>query len=136
MGAIEERSFIWIGYVVITLMVFLSLFFIMQKIADDAYVRQEIYAVEFSFIGSSLLDNEMEHLVISDIDSDMHVYFSGCRFDVDIKYLKTRSASSYYCLDNLNMDKGSWNLVGPKRIIFRNNEEDRRGVFIIESEDE
>lgn len=101
----EERALIWTGYAVIVIVVFLSMFFIMNKMIDNIEFKQERYAIDISLAKSVLLNNDYDTNLKISIDPEFDYSFQGCKINVnEIKSAK-ESASEYYCADNLNVKK-------------------------------
>ena len=106
MGAIETRAIIWIGYAVIVIVVFLSMFAIMNKMMDGTGFRQEVYARDIAFSESLLMSDDFEHIFARDVNPDyVYSFFEDCRVQVNKKNHPEKSGAEYYCADNLNFDK-------------------------------
>lgn len=105
MSAIEERTFIWAGYAVIVIVVFLSLFAILNNMADNTGFKQKVYAGDLAFIEGILLTNDYDYEISINSDPDFEYEFSDCKISVKKEGSPDKSAAEYFCADNLNIEK-------------------------------
>lgn len=105
MDAIENRAFTWIGYGVIVAVVFLAMFYGMNKMQDNTGFKQEVYAKNFALTENILLVNNYDYNVKINVEPEFEFIFEGCNILVNERDTPGSSGDSYYCSENFKVSK-------------------------------
>ncbi len=100
----EERIYLWPGYLVITTLVLISLFFILVKISDETSFNQDYLSKDISLLEQSLFiapgDVSLRYEVVQDEDRFKITFDDSCEVNVNIDDSLGFSGSSSWCGGN------------------------------------
>ena len=114
---IEERSYFWMGYVVLAVVVFIPIIMLMDKTAQGDSFNEKLISHDLSLLTDIALgapgDVEINYF-LNDTEGDFYnVWFlEECEVNVAFKDTSILSAAKTTCADNLNIEKNYQESIG------------------------
>ncbi|MBT3394897.1 hypothetical protein HOA59_01720 [archaeon] len=100
----EERIYLWPGYLIITTIVFLTLFFVLAKVTDGTSFDQSYLAKDISLVEQTLFVSPGEVSFKYNIKQGEDRFNidigDGCLIEVNLKDTSILSGSKSRCADN------------------------------------
>ena len=107
---IEERSYFWMGYVVLAIVVFIPIIMLMDKTAQGDAFNEQLISHDISLLTDITLgvpgEVEVSYYLNNSQEDFYNVWFNeGCEISVAYKDTSILSAARTVCPDNLNLEK-------------------------------
>ena len=100
----EERIYLWPGYLVITTIVFLTLFFVLAKVTDGTSFDQSYLAKDISLVEQTLFispgDVSFKYIIKQGEDRFDIGLGESCLVEVNLKDTPILSSSRSQCADD------------------------------------
>ena len=105
----EARTYLWPGYLIITTLVLLALFFTMAKLADETAFNQRHLAKDISLLEEVMFISpgaiNLNYSIFQNEDRLEIKFGQNCLVEVNLKDTPELSGSKNYCANNNYIDK-------------------------------
>jgi hypothetical protein len=107
---IEERSYFWMGYVILAIVIFIPIILVMQKTSQGNSFNEQLISNDLALLGDMAMgvngDVEIIYNMNNNLDDFYSIGFSeDCEINVAYKDTSILSSSRSTCGDNLNLEK-------------------------------